>query len=245
MAMTSLATISGRSPRSVEVGRADEHDRHAGRLGGLARAGDDLTGGPVAAHGVDRDGEHAQALTSTATRPLYQPHVGHTVCGCLAAPQRGQTLRDGDRQLPGAGATAAGLRLRLLLLGNGHRALRLGLRLLQASGAARPSPTRVCRRRRSACRGASPRAGTRGHSSRRSWSRTAQRSSRSAVSQSHGSAWRSAPQTRAQAGAVVAAQRGVGHAEQDVLADHRRQVELAVARSGTPRGRRVRARGRA
>ena len=55
MAMTSPASISGRSPRPVEVGRADEHDRARRLVGGLARAGDDLTGGPVAAHGVDRD----------------------------------------------------------------------------------------------------------------------------------------------------------------------------------------------
>jgi hypothetical protein len=38
---------------------------------------------------------HDQALTSTATRPLYQPQVGQTVCGCLAEPQRGQVLREG------------------------------------------------------------------------------------------------------------------------------------------------------
>lgn len=31
----------------------------------------------------------------TATRPLYQPHVPHTVWGILAALQRGQVLRDG------------------------------------------------------------------------------------------------------------------------------------------------------
>src|SRR3954452_16612378 len=33
--------------------------------------------------------------TSTATRSLYQPHAGHTVCGSLAAEHRGHTLRDG------------------------------------------------------------------------------------------------------------------------------------------------------
>jgi hypothetical protein len=30
-----------------------------------------------------------------ATRPLYQPQLPHTVCGRLAAPQRGQVLRPG------------------------------------------------------------------------------------------------------------------------------------------------------
>ena len=29
------------------------------------------------------------------TRSLYQPHEAHTVCGSLAAAQRGQMLRDG------------------------------------------------------------------------------------------------------------------------------------------------------
>ena len=29
------------------------------------------------------------------TRFLYQPHDGHTVCGVLALPQRGQVLRAG------------------------------------------------------------------------------------------------------------------------------------------------------
>jgi hypothetical protein len=37
-----------------------------------------------------------------ATRSLYQPQEGHTVCGNLAAEHRGQTLRDGadNFQLP-------------------------------------------------------------------------------------------------------------------------------------------------
>jgi hypothetical protein len=33
--------------------------------------------------------------TETATRPLYQPQVPHTVWGNLAALQRGHVLRDG------------------------------------------------------------------------------------------------------------------------------------------------------
>lgn len=32
---------------------------------------------------------------STATRPLYQPHVPQTVWGSFVARQRGHTLRDG------------------------------------------------------------------------------------------------------------------------------------------------------
>jgi hypothetical protein len=36
-----------------------------------------------------------QEVTSTATRPLYHPQVGHTVWGCLAEPHLGHMLRDG------------------------------------------------------------------------------------------------------------------------------------------------------
>ena len=100
--------------------------------------------GLVAAHGVDGDREHrasAQA-TSTATRFLYQPQDGHTVCGVLAWPQRGQTLRAGAASFQAPARRAARLRLRLLLLGNGHRgspdkkfgAVRLRPRRRQSSG---------------------------------------------------------------------------------------------------------------
>jgi hypothetical protein len=37
----------------------------------------------------------ADQATSTATRFLYQPQDGHTVCGVLAWPQRGHTERAG------------------------------------------------------------------------------------------------------------------------------------------------------
>jgi hypothetical protein len=53
----------------------------------------------VAAHGVDGDGEHRRSgrgqATSIAMRFLYQPQFGHTVCGVLALPHRGQVLRAG------------------------------------------------------------------------------------------------------------------------------------------------------
>ena len=61
-------------------------------------AGEDLAGSTVAAHRVDGDRQHrggGDQPTSTATRSLYQPHAGHTVCGSLAAAHRGHTLRDG------------------------------------------------------------------------------------------------------------------------------------------------------
>ena len=47
---------------AVEVGRPDEQDRRTG-IGGEERAGDDRTRCVVAAHGVDRDGEHARSVT--------------------------------------------------------------------------------------------------------------------------------------------------------------------------------------
>ena len=51
----------------------------------------------------------AVSSTSTATRSLYHPQVGHTVCGCLALPQRGQMLRAGASSFQAAGAVAARL----------------------------------------------------------------------------------------------------------------------------------------
>src|SRR3954464_12972086 len=61
--------------------------------------GEDLVGRSIAAHRVNGDRQHQGGFTaqptSTATRSLYQPHAGHTVCGSLAAAQRGQMLRAG------------------------------------------------------------------------------------------------------------------------------------------------------
>ena len=88
--------------------------------------------------------------TSTATRFLYQPQDGHTVCGVLAWPQRGHTLTGRGGEPPGTGAGAACLRLRLLLLGNGHRAspenefgLSTDYRRMAADPHARVQPSRV------------------------------------------------------------------------------------------------------
>ena len=104
-----LAGGDQRQPSDVdpvaEVGRTDEGDRRAGRRGGSSPR-DDRVGCMVAAHGVDGDGEHRMGgrgqATSTATRFLYQPQVGHTLCGVFAFPQRGQRLRAGasSRQAP-------------------------------------------------------------------------------------------------------------------------------------------------
>jgi hypothetical protein len=60
--------------------------------------GENLAGGPITAHRINGDRQHRECVdhpTSTATRSLYQPQAGHTVCGSLAAAQRGHTLRGG------------------------------------------------------------------------------------------------------------------------------------------------------
>ena len=69
--------------------------------GGLARAVDDRSGGVVAAHRVDSDGEQA-AMRRNGSADVDDDAVsctsrtmGHTTCGSLAAAQRGQTLRGG------------------------------------------------------------------------------------------------------------------------------------------------------
>src|SRR4051794_17286106 len=62
------------------------------------RPGEDVARRLVATHRIERDRQHADGPaqpTSTATRSLYQPQLGHTVCGSLAAAHRGQTLRAG------------------------------------------------------------------------------------------------------------------------------------------------------
>ena len=67
--------------------------------------------------GAVRDRGGRGQPTSTATRSLYQPQDGHTVCGSLASPHRGQMLRDGASQLPRAGPMAARLHFDFFFLG--------------------------------------------------------------------------------------------------------------------------------
>src|SRR5690606_24202591 len=56
-------------------------------------------------------GRDVDQSTSMACRPPYQPQLPHTMWGCLAALQRGQTLRDGASSFQ-----AEARRLRLLAL---------------------------------------------------------------------------------------------------------------------------------
>ena len=101
------------------AGRRARPGRRARRRPG--RAGDDLAGGLVAAHGVDRDGQHAsresgcgqrpRQSTSMAWRPSYQPQLPQTTWGSLADPQRGQRLRAGASSVQ-----AEARRLRLFAL---------------------------------------------------------------------------------------------------------------------------------
>ncbi len=82
---------------TIEIRGADENDGNAERSCSVS-TGDDLAGCPITAHRVDCDRQHRGGVdqpTSTATRSLYQPQAGHTVCGSLAAAHRGHTLRDG------------------------------------------------------------------------------------------------------------------------------------------------------
>jgi hypothetical protein len=62
-------------------------------------ASENFTGGTVTTHRINGDWQHIRDLDNQsmviATRPLYQPHTPHTVCGNLAEAQRGHVLRDG------------------------------------------------------------------------------------------------------------------------------------------------------
>ena len=69
-----------------EIGRADEHDRGA-RRGGSLRTGDDRAGCVVAAHRVDRNGQHVRVLSrlrrrrgSCTSRTTDTPCAGSSRC---------------------------------------------------------------------------------------------------------------------------------------------------------------------
>src|SRR5262245_10984682 len=136
IAMTSLAGISGRSPMSTREPRSSGPTRTLGMPAAAANL----------APSTISPGERSPPMASTAigsTEPARDRRSGVDVDGDavlvpaarrahrvrllgVAAP-RARAARRGV-ELPGAGATAAGLRLRLLLLRDGHSALRLGSR---------------------------------------------------------------------------------------------------------------------
>ncbi len=127
ISMTSLAGISGSPPRSTRSPRSSGPTSATGVPAAAAvLAPATMVSGawspPMASTATGSIGEGvARQATSTAMRFLYQPQLGHTVCGVFALPHRGQRATGRRAELPRAGATAAGLRLRLLLLRNGHR----------------------------------------------------------------------------------------------------------------------------
>ena len=64
MPMTSLAGKHGEAAGVAHLpGPADQGHRDPGLLGRLAGAGHDLAGGPVAAHGIDRDRKARERVT--------------------------------------------------------------------------------------------------------------------------------------------------------------------------------------
>jgi len=82
---------------TFEILGPDQNDRNT-ESGRSMSTGDDLAWSSITAHRINGDRQHqmcADQPTSIATRSLYQPQAGHTVCGSLAAAQRGHTLRDG------------------------------------------------------------------------------------------------------------------------------------------------------
>src|SRR5215217_2651856 len=131
IAMTSLAAISWRSPMSTRDARSSGPTRTTGMPAAAARlAPSTISRGerspPMAStaigniepardrrSGVDVDGD------AVLVPPAGRAH-GVRLLGVAAA--RARAARGGV-ELPGTGATAAGLRLRLLLLRDGHRAL--------------------------------------------------------------------------------------------------------------------------
>ena len=101
ISMTSLASISGRPPRSTRSPRSAGPTSTTGvPAAAAARAPATIVPGawspPMASTAMGSiSGVSRGQPTSTATRFLYQPQVGHTVCGIFALPQRGQVLRAG------------------------------------------------------------------------------------------------------------------------------------------------------
>src|SRR4051794_12282871 len=142
IAITSPAGISASPPRSARAARSGGPTRTTGipdaaaslapstispgersppmastAIGSIGVAG-------LAASGVDVDGD---AVLVPATGRAHSVRL----LGISAA-RAGAARRGGE--VPGSGATAAGLRLRLLLLRDGHRALHSDEQLEQASG---------------------------------------------------------------------------------------------------------------
>ena len=182
--------------------------------------------GLVAAHGVDRDRQHRTRSGSTSgvdvdgdavlVPPAGRAH-GVRLLG-VAAPRahaaRGAPASRRRRDGCGSSTSTSSSWERPSVSSPRWK------RLSQASGR-EPTSRRSARSGDGTVRGSAPRALAAGRA-RPSGRRATRCRSRTRPVVEVGAA------RRAQAGAVGPAQRGVGDAEQDVLADHRGQVELAV-----------------
>ena len=226
IATTSAAGINGRSPR-VPPGRADRPAR-PGSLGrGLDGAGDDLARRPVAAHGVDGDRQHrlrklgdgcgATAIKrrrwrrgSCTSRRRGRPCAGAWRCrtagtmlraGAASFHAPARRLRDFDFDFFFFG-TAIGVSI--------SRARKLGWCRLAATAPRGYGPRRAVSPRRGAGRG--PPSARRARWGRTRTDRPPGRRRRSG---------RGPGQSGRHSGPS-------GTAEQDLFADHRRQVDLAV-----------------
>ncbi len=129
--------------RTFEPGRTDEHDGDAQRRpprGAPARISPGARSPPIASTAI---GSMCRVLGDRvsrrrpATRSLYQPHEGHTVCGSFGGAAARARAAGGA---PSFHAPARWLRdfdLRLLLLGNSHGRTpgQTALRRLSAGGA--------------------------------------------------------------------------------------------------------------
>ncbi len=251
MPMTSDAGMRGRSPQSRPSGptRTTSMPSSSTARWAPARISPGALSPPMASTAMgsirgrsDVDG-HAVLVPAAAG--------AHDV-GQLGGPASWAERAGRLREPPRAGSVAARLRLRPLLLGHSHRQeTSRGNSSGRACGAGRCSPARVRARGGAMLSAARPherphprrapaRSGQRSASRLvRSASRPAQRGSTAVGAQSHMSDVAVGAAGRADAGAVVPADRGGRQLHEHELTDHRPQVQLLAVEGEGVLGRRV------